>query len=147
MWIETDPETLEGYWVEFYEGTNYYWEDEQGNQIANSDAEFAQYHLPGVIAEYNQDQIDAIDIQTSLSLAIGLDYYGSTDKFYFHTWTSILPASKGLTDYAFVDDIKYELGLLLGYKLGNIGIFAEANYLNFFKKQYNFATGINYQFK
>ena len=26
VWIETDPETLEGYWVFYNEGADYYWE-------------------------------------------------------------------------------------------------------------------------
>ena len=147
VWIETDPETLEGYWVEFYEGTNYYWEDEDGNQVANSDAEFAQYHLPSIIADYNQDQIDALDFQSSASIVLGLDYYWSNEDFYFHTWSSIMPISKGLTEYAFVDDTKYEAGILIGYNIGNIGLFLETNYLNMFKEQYTLTTGIKYQFK
>ena len=58
-----------------------------------------------------------------------------------------MPYSKGLTDYAFVDDTKYEIGLLLGYNIGNMGFFIESNYLNMFKEQYEITTGINYQFK
>ena len=147
VWIESDPETLEGYWVLFNEGTSYYWEDEDGNYVAGSDDEFAQYHLPHIIEEYNQDEIEALDFQTSASIVVGLDYYWNKEDFYFHTWGSVMPVSKGLTDYAFVDDTKYEIGLLLGYSIGNIGLFFETNYLNMFKEQYTVTTGINYQFK
>ena len=58
-----------------------------------------------------------------------------------------MPISKGLTEYAFVDDTKYEAGILIGYNIGNIGLFLETNYLNMFKEQYTLTTGINYQFK
>ncbi len=147
IWIETDPETEDGYWEYFYEGLDYYWEDPEGNQIATSDTEFYQYHQPKVIKKYNEDKIDELDYQSSVSLVLGLDYNWSKDKFYFHTWTSIYPISKGLTDYAFVDDLKYEVGLLLGYKIGAIGLFLEGNYLDIFKEQYEVTTGINFQFK
>ena len=147
VWIETNPYTLDGYWIYFDEGVNYYWEDENGNYVAGSDAEFEQYHLPDIIMQYNEDQIDALGSQNSASLVIGLDYFCGKEKFYFHTWTSIMPFSKALTDYAFVDETKYEVGLLLGYNIGNIGLFIESNYLNMFKDQYTFTTGINYQFK
>ena len=146
IWIETDPDTLEGYWEYFHEGYNYYWLDSDGNFVAGSDNEFEQYHLPNVVDVYNQDEIDELGYQGSASLVIGLDYNWNKDLFYFHSWTSIYPVSKGLTDYAFVDDLKYEVGLLLGYKIGSIGVFIEGNYLNMFKEQYEVTTGINYQF-
>ena len=147
IWIETDPKTLDGYWTYFYEGLDYYWLDPDGNQVATSDDEFEQYHMHKVIRQYNQDKIDEMDYQGSVSLVLGLDYNWNNDLFYFHSWTSIYPISKGLTDFAFVDDLKYEVGLLLGYKIGSIGIFVEGNYLDIFKEQYEVTTGINYQFK
>ena len=147
IWIETDPVSLDGYWVNFYEGLDYYWEDADGNYLANSDVEFQEYHMPDIVKTYNDDQIDALDYQISTSLVLGLDYNWNNELFYFHGWTSIYPISKGLTDYAFVDDLKYEVGLLLGYKIGSIGIFIEGNYLDIFKEQYEVTTGINFQFK
>jgi hypothetical protein len=145
VWIETDPVSLDGYWVYFDEGTNYYWLDPEGNMVATSDDEFEEYHLPSVIQKYNDDQIDALDYQASVSFVIGMDYNWNNEQFYFHTWTSIFPFSKGLTDFAFVEDLKYEVGLLLGYKIGSIGIFVEGNYLDIFKEQYEVTTGINFQ--
>ena len=147
VWIETDPVTLDGYWELFYEGMDYYWEDPDGNYVANSDDEFQQYHMPDIIKKYNEDKIDEMDYQASVSFVIGMDYNWNNDKFYFHSWTSIFPFSKGLTDFAFVEDLKYEVGLLLGYKIGSIGIFVEGNYLDIFKEQYEVTTGINFQFK
>ena len=147
IWIETDPETLEGYWSYFYEGTNYYWEDSEGNLIANSDPEFMQYHLPSVIDQYNQDEIDKLDYQGSVALVIGLDYFFSGEKFYFHSWTNFFPTAKALTDFSFVDDDKYELGLLMGINFNKLGVYLEANYLSMFKEQYVVSTGINFQFK
>ena len=40
VWIETDPVTEEGYWIYFYEGVNYYWENPDGEYVASSDEEF-----------------------------------------------------------------------------------------------------------
>ena len=146
IWIETDPETLEGYWTYFYEGTNYYWEDVEGNLIANSDTEFMQYHLPSVVEQYNQDEIDKLDYQGSVALVIGLDYFYGGDKFYFHSWSNFFPTTKALTDFSFTDDDKYEIGLLMGINFDKFGVYLETNYLSMFKEQYIISTGINYQF-
>ena len=52
-----------------------------------------------------------------------------------HGWASVIPLSKGLTDYAFVyekGDIDFDLGLVAGYKFNrNIGIFGEGRYLKY----------------
>jgi len=55
VWIETDPDTEEGYWIYYYEGINYYWEDPEGNYVAGSDQEFYDYHYQSVVDMYNED--------------------------------------------------------------------------------------------
>jgi hypothetical protein len=147
IWIETDPDTLEGYWEYFYEGGYYYWLDPDGNFVANSDGEFEQYHLPGVVDQYNQDQIDDLGYQSTVALVIGLDYFYGGEKFYFHTWGNVFPTAKSLTDFSFTNDDKYEIGLLIGVDFNKFGVFLETNYLSMFKEEYTLETGINYKFK
>ena len=148
VWIETDPETLEGYWVEFYEGTSYYWEDPDGNQIAFSDAEFFQYHLPAIIEQYNEDN-KIKDWQAELSIVIGLDVLLGGDKFYSHTWVNLFPKSFGLTDKAYEgDEMQYDIGVMLGINLSeHIGVFIEGSRLNYYgRKEHNLSTGVNWRF-
>ena len=148
VWIETDPETLEGYWVEFYEGTSYYWEDPDGNQIAFSDAEFFQYHLPAIIEQYNEDN-KIKDWQAELSIVIGLDVLLGGDKFYSHTWVNLFPKSFGLTDKAYEgDEMQYDIGVMLGTNLSeHIGVFIEGSRLNYYgRDEYNINTGVNWRF-
>ena len=52
VWIETDPVTEEGYWIYFYEGINYYWENPDGEYVAGSDEEFYEYHFPHIAHMY-----------------------------------------------------------------------------------------------
>ena len=148
VWIETDPETLEGYWVEFNEGTSYYWEDPNGNQIAFSDAEFFQYHLPAIIEQYNEDN-KIEDWQSELSIVVGLDVLLGGDKFYSHTWVNLFPKSFGLTDKAYEgDEMQYDIGVMLGINLSeHIGVFIEGSRLNYYgRKEHNLSTGVNWRF-
>ena len=147
IWIETDEVTYDGYWELFYEGMDYSWEDPEGNHVANSDGEFEQYHMPGIIEQYNQDQIDALGYQSTVAMVIGLDYFYGGERFYFHTWSNFFPTSKALTDFSFTNDDKYEIGLLVGMNFNKFGIYLETNYLSIFKEEYTLGTGINYKFK
>ena len=148
VWIETDPETLEGYWVEFYEGISYYWEDIDGNQIANSDLEFEQYHLPGVIEQYNEDKKER-SWQSEANIVIGLDFYLGSDKYYSHIWVNAFPLTVGLTDKSYDgNDIQYDIGTLVGVNISeHIGVFIEGSKLNYYGRDgYSINTGINWRF-
>ena len=100
LWIETNPETLEGYWTYYYEEADYYWEDPDSNAVAYSDGEFIQYHLPDVISQYNEDNKEK-EWQAEASIAIGLDFYIGNDNFYSHIWVNSYPQSVGLTDKSY----------------------------------------------
>ena len=82
IWVETNPETLEGYWSYYYEQADYYWEDPDSNAVAYSDGEFVQYHLPNIINQYNKDN-KSKEWQAEASLVIGLDFYIGNDNFLF----------------------------------------------------------------
>ena len=148
LWIETDEYTQEGYWVYYTEGATYYWEDPDGNAIAYSDAEFHQYHMPGIIEQYNEENKEK-EWQAEASLVIGLDFYLGNDKYYSHIWVNAFPSTVGLTEKSYDgDSIQYDVGTLVGVNLGeHIGVFIEGSTLNYYgREEYNISTGINLRF-
>ena len=148
VWIETDEETLDGYWTYYYEDADYYWEDADSNAVAYSDAEFLQYHYPKVIRLYNEDNKEK-EWQAEANLAIGLDFYIGNDNFYSHIWVNSFPHSVGLTDKSYSgDEEQYDYGALVGAKLGNhIGVFIEGSKLNYYgREEYAISTGVNWRF-
>ena len=148
VWIETDPDTEEGYWIYFYEGINYYWENQDGDYVAGSDEEFFQYHYPYVVDMYNEDN-KIKEWQAELSMMIGLDFYMGNNNYYSHIWVNVFPASVGLTDKAFEsEDIQYDVGLLIGTNLSeHIGVFFEGKQQSYYgKEEYNVSTGLNWRF-
>ena len=150
IWIETDPVTEEGYWEMFYEEASYYWENADSVAVAYSDSEFYEYHLPSVIAQYNQDN-KIKEWQAEAYAVIGLDVLlGTTQsKFHSHIWINYFPYSYGLTDKAYKGkDKQYDVGIMLGTDLGDrIGIFIEGIKTNFYNKnEYYVSTGMNWRF-
>ena len=148
VWIETDEYTEEGYWVYYTEGTNYYWEDPDGNAVAYSDAEFHQYHMPHIIAQYNEDN-KVKEWQAEASLVVGLDFYLGNDKYYSHVWVNAFPSTVGLTEKSYDgNSIQYDVGTLVGVNLGeHIGVFIEGTKLNYYgREEHNISTGVNWRF-
>jgi len=148
VWIETDPYTLEGYWVFYNEDADYYWEDPNGNPVAYSDSEFHQYHMPHIIGMYNKDN-EIKEWQSEASIAIGVDFYLGNDNYYSHVWVNAFPASVGLTEKSYAgDDIQYDIGALVGANLSeHIGVFIEGNKLSYFgREEHNVSMGVNYRF-
>ena len=148
IWVETDPDTEEGYWLYWEEGTNYYWEDPEGNPVATSDEEFQQYHYPYIVEMYNENNKEK-EWQYELHYVMGLDMYFSGDNYYSHIWINLFPKSYGITDKAYeTDDIQYNVGALIG---GNItdkfGLFLEGDRMFFYgREEYNVKVGFNYKF-
>ena len=128
----------------------YWFEDfnENGELIAETDDEFYEYYYGDLITLYNEEEVDKLGWQYEASLVIGVDYYLYDKQYWVHGWASIIPFSKGLTDYAFVyesGDIDFDIGLVAGYKFNrNIGIFGEGRYLKYFGiDAYELKAGIN----
>ena len=116
--------------------------------VAYSDAEFYEYYMPDIIAQYNEDN-KIKEWQAEASIAIGLDFYLGNDKFYSHIWLNSYQASKGLTDKSYKgEEEQYDVGMLLGAKLGkHIGVFVEGSKLNYYgREEYNVSTGVNWRF-
>ena len=121
---------------------------QDGNLIAESDNEFYEYYYGDVINLYNEEIVDGLGYQWESSLVIGVDYYLYDKKYWVHGWASVMPISKGLTDYSFTyedGDIDFDIGLVAGYKFNrNIGIFGEGRYLKYFGiEAYELKAGIN----
>ena len=148
LWIETDPETEDGYWIYYYEDADYYWEDADSNAVAYSDTEFLQYHYSNVVDMYNEDnRIE--DWQAELNLVVGFDILFGNDKFYSHLWVNAFPKSYGLTDKSYEgEDMQYDVGLIVITNLSeHIGVYIEGNYLNYYgRKEHNVSAGLNWRF-
>ena len=148
IWIETDPQTFEGYWEYYYEGADYYWEDPDSNPVANSDAEFLQYHMPAIIEQYNEDNKEK-EWQAEANLVIGLDFYLGNDKYYSHVWVNAFPSTVGLTEKSYDgDSVQYDVGTLVGANLSeHIGVFIEGIKLSYYgREEYSVSMGVNYRF-
>ena len=127
---------------------NYEWFDENGELIAETDDEFYEYYYGDIINLYNEEEVNALGWQYEASLVIGLDYYLYDKKYWVHGWASILPISKGLTEYSFIyesGDIDFDLGLVAGWKFNrNLGVFGEGRYLSAFGiDAYEVKAGVN----
>ena len=148
IWIETDEYTEEGYWVYYTEGTNYYWENPDGDAVANSASEFYQYHMPNIINQYNEDNKEK-DWQAEASIVIGLDFYLGNEKYYSHIWVNAFPSTFGLTEKSYDGgDMQYDIGTLVGANLSeHIGVFIEGIKLSYYgREEYNISTGVNWRF-
>jgi len=53
----------------------YYWYDETGEIIAESDSEFYEYYYGDLIAIYNDDEVVKLGWQYEASAVLGVDYY------------------------------------------------------------------------
>ena len=148
VWIETDPITEEGYWIYFYEGTNYYWENPDGEYIAGSDNEFYEYHYPNVVDMYNEENKDK-SYQFEILYVVGLDMYFGGETYYTHLWCNLFPKTYGITDKAYEgDEMQYDIGMLIGTNINDkIGLFLEGDKLNYYgREEYSFKVGLNYTF-
>tara|TARA_R110000772_G_scaffold180758_3_gene291994 strand:+ start:497 stop:1576 length:1080 start_codon:yes stop_codon:yes gene_type:complete len=117
--------------------------------ICAGDDEFYKYYFPTVLNRYNKEQLDIIGLQQEVSAVIGLDYYYYNKNCWLHTWASVYPIHKGLTDYSFVrngDQLEWDAGLIFGVNFNrHFSIFVEGRHLKFWDRpSYQLKTGINY---
>ena len=141
--------TDEFYCEDYYYGPcDYNWYDENGDLVAETDGEFYEYYYGDLIHQYNEEEVDKLGWQYESSVVLGVDYYLYDKKYWVHGWASIMPYSKGLTDYSFKyekNDIDFDIGLVAGYKFNrSIGIFGEGRYLKYFGVDaYELKAGLN----
>ena len=128
---------------------NYEWFDENNELIAETDDEFYEYYYGDIINLYNEEQIDLLGYQWEASLVLGVDYYLYERQYWVHGWASIIPYSKGLSEYSFSyvkGDIDFDIGVVAGYKFDkSFGVFGEARYLRYWSiDSYELKVGLNY---
>ena len=126
----------------------YNWFDDNGELVAETDDEFYEYYYGDLITQYNNEEVKKLGWQYEASLVLGADYYLYEKKYWVHGWASVIPVSKGLTDYSFKyepGDIDFDLGIVTGWKYNrNLGVFGEARYLSAFGiDAYELKAGVN----
>ena len=157
-----------------YVGQDWRWFDADGNLMAMSDREFYQYHFPGLLESWFDEQLSGLGNQREVSISIGLDWYQYTENFWLHAWGSLYPYHYGLDKYSyhnasawqeheeegkapeefmFMDPMwhdwyDYDLGAVIGFKLqDNLGFYVEGKYLDYWDRPaYDIKVGMNYQF-
>ena len=117
--------------------------------IAESDPEFYSYHFGDAVNEYNKQQLRAMGLQQEISGVIGADYYLYSAHTWIHSWASVYPIHKGLSDFSYNylnSSTEWDVGLVVGVKFNkHFSIFVEGRHLKYWDiKSYEMKTGINY---
>ncbi len=150
--------------------SDWYWIDEEGTIVANTDLEFRDTVFAELMNRYNHEVWDELDAFGVLSPVIGFDYYHYKNNFWLHAYGSyLLPYHKyvkGDKDFSYlnrnnwglgglVQDSEleqwedYQAGIVFGWKLSkSIGLFVEGEYTKFWdSKIYNGSVGLNITLK
>lgn len=148
-WRECLSELAEdfGYSTQFVFGSHHWYND--GELIATSNDEFFKHYFGSAIAQYNQDQLNALGSVYELSVVIGTAYYYYSDKYWIHSWLNVMPFHYGLDDYSYDYEgvsTDVDFGLVAGWRITkNLGVFVEGTYLEFWEKPIQeFKFGFNY---
>ena len=149
---------------------DWYWLDEDGNQVASSDLDFRERIFPMLMNEFNGLAWDQLDPWIEIAPIVGFDFYHYKRDFWLHAYANyILPAHKyiaGEEEFSYLNRnnwgkgglrqdseleqwADYSFGASLGTKVGkNLGIFVQGEYSKMWdSKLYQTTFGINYSFK
>ncbi len=131
--------------VDRFEDTFYYWTNPTGDTIASSNSEFMEYHYSDIVNGYNDNEINKLGTQQTISGVIGISYYTHKDNYHTLIWSNFLPYNHPLTDYGFSGMVDYEIGALIQKKITNIiSVYTEGIYLSYLdRKNYNIKIGLN----
>ncbi len=149
---------------------DWYWIDSNGVEVAQTDLEFREIIMPGLMNRFNGEAWDLLDPWMEIAPIIGMDFYHYKRDFWVHAYINyILPYHKyvaGEEEFSYLnrnnwgkggliqdseleqwDD--YSAGVSFGYKFGkNLGIFAEGEFSKMWDSRlYQTSFGINYTFK
>ena len=145
---------------------DWYWIDQEGNIVADSDLEFRQTVFADLMNRYNREQWDLLDAFAEVAPIVGADWYSYTDKAWIHAYANyILPYHKyfkGDESFSYlnrnnwglgglVQDSEleqwsdYQFGLILGWNItSNLGIFVEGEYTKFWDAEiFKSVIGLN----
>ena len=130
---------------------DYYWYNEDGDLVAESDDEFYEYYYGDLISLYNEEEVDKLGWQYEGSVVLGFDYYKYERTYWIHGWLTAIPYSKGFTPHAFkhkFGSIDHDCGLVAGWKLNkNFGVFGEGRFISYWGiDSYELKAGLNYTF-
>ena len=133
----------DGVWLTYNE------EVEAIEWLSANDNEFYKYHFGKLVTDYNRNVLGSIGLQQEVSAVIGLDYYLYRDNYWLHTWGSLYPVHKGLTDFSYQRSnaqSEWDTGLIFGVNLNrHLSLFVEGKHLKFWgMPSYELKTGINY---
>lgn len=132
----------------FYSDDNECW-TRNGECVSMSDIEFYTYHFTDAVDEYNKRELRAMGLQQEVSGVIGADYYFYSAQAWLHTWASVYPVHKGLSDFSYAypnSSTEWDAGMIIGIKFNkHFSIFVEGRHLKYWDiKSYEMKTGINY---
>ena len=138
-------------------GYDYFWFDQNGNQMASSDEEYRRVHFGRIVNRYNAEKLAEIGDFIYLSGTVGADYYFYRRSIWLHAYANALSYHKLLEGDErfsydnFIGDDKWvdiKSGLTFGFKINRwFGLFTEYNYQTYWGKEIqSIKTGININF-
>ena len=149
---------------------DWYWVDEDGNQVASSDLDFRERIMPGLMNRFNGEAWDLLDPWMEIAPIVGVDFYHYENRFWLHAYANyILPLHTyvaGEKEFSYLNrnnwgmgglmqDAEleqwsdYSFGTSLGFKVNrNLGIFVEGEFSKMWdSKLYQTTFGLNYTFR
>ena len=136
-----------GYSTQYVQGSWHWFNNNE--LIATSNDEFYKHYFGEAIANYNNEQLEALGSVYELSMAIGVAYYKYTNNAWLHTWLNCMPIHYGLSEYSYEYDgvgLDLDAGVVAGLRITkHLGVFVEGKYLNYWEKPiYECKFGFNY---
>ena len=152
------------------ETSDWYWIDEDGNRVADSDIEFRETVFTDLMNRYNGEQWDLLDAFGEIAPIVGVDFYHYKSSFWLHAYANyILPYHRyikgdeavsylnrnnwgkgGLIQDADLEQWEdYNAGINFGWKINkNLGVFIEGEYAKMWDSElFNTSIGLNYTLK
>lgn len=152
------------------ERSDWFWLNDNGERVADSDLEFRDGVFRDLINDFNNEMWDEIGQFGLVSPVIGFDFYHYTPKFWAHAYGNyLLPFHTyvmGDDDFNYgnrdnwgkgglVQDAQFEqwddfqFGANIGWKVGRrLGLFVEGEYTRMWDSEFFYSTfGLNYTFR
>lgn len=137
---------------------DWFWCDADGEKVADTDADFRRYIYGDIVDDYNRSKRALIGSLSTASAVFGVDYYHYEEKFWLHTWLSVIPYHVHLfgdeeysyKNYVMGDQwIDHNAGAVFGWKIGKRwGLFTEAEYVSYWDREvFSLRAGLNYQIR
>tara|TARA_R100000700_G_scaffold25225_1_gene31974 strand:- start:315 stop:1388 length:1074 start_codon:yes stop_codon:yes gene_type:complete len=123
-----------------------------GNVVAENNEVWEAVVVPEILADYVEQERNALSSKLEYSIVIGFDYYHYEDKLWLHSWGNLMPYhldTDGEFSYHKFNDgqwLDYSGGLIFGWKFNkNLGVFLEGKYNKYWNRQWHdFKLGVNY---